>query len=810
MYVQRKQISVASTMVLAVALLLLPGSLQASPARPAQGEGGAWIDYTLDHRANALAAQGSILWVGTRGGLQRWDLGLGAYTKYTPADGLVGTWVYDLAVDGQGRVWVGHNRGLTVFDGVTWTTYDKDNSGIPGDEVLQVTPADNGDVWLVSGVMASDAGLGATVFDGTTWTTYTEANSDLPDDQVTSIAIDNGGSAWFGSRSGDVGEFDGATWTVHHDPTYNSKPTYAVGADDARRMWFTSPTNYAPVLMHDDAGWHHIVPDNDCGYFVRQGALDGAGQLWLTTWKGVCRYDGATWTRYHTGNSLLLSDLTHALAAGGQKVWVGYWDGSGVEPVTVSQFSGSLWDHYQRPDFLPRSFGQGIAVDQEDRKWFGLAPKGVALLDDGDWTLYDNTNSGLPDTCTVIITKDLDGHLWFAGDLCSGGLVEFDGVSWIQHSSLDPGHVPSYTVKAVAVDQGNQVWAGSVQGLSVYDGTTWTTYNTANSGLPSNDVGSVVVDKAGNIWTNCTTRFDGSAWQTFASPEAAIEAYYWDLVETFDEDFACWVADEGRGLVWRAQSTQGVKAYGSGGWLFFSDTDMGLIHPYTWRAWPMGLDLAGNLWVVAGDSNRYYGGVSRFDGSTWTAYRQADGLLEPPAFHMGVDGSNQVWFIGGAGVCAFYDPWQPTQATITPENGGVLTSADGSTVVAFPAGAVTQDTIVTLTPMPSQPSGGLVGIGHFFDLSATPAGIAAPAMDFQKPYTITVEYGDDELGPAIEGTLGLYRWNGVDWLLEPTSSVAVAQNRVSATLDHMTLFAVLGETNRLYLPLIMRGGPSRR
>ena len=781
---------------------LLATSLATSVPCRAQEGAGTWLNHTLDHRPNTLAVHGDDLWVGTWGGLLRWDLDLGTYAKYTPADGLVDTTVHDVAIDGLGRVWAGQERGLSLFDGSAWTTYDKDNSGIPGDVVFNVAVAPGGDVWLASTMVASDIGLGATVYDGDTWTTYDEGNSDLPDDHVTSIAFDGDGNAWVATRSGDVAKFDGATWTIHNDPTYNHESITVIGVDPSGRMWFTSPYNYAPVIMFDGQSWHHIIPENGCDYWVREGALDAAGQLWLSTWAGLCRYDGDTWTRYHDDNSELLSDWTHALAARGQTVWLGYWDASGVAPVTVTQFDGSAWDHLEMPDFLPRSFGQGIAADAEGRKWFGLAPQGVAMFDDENWTLYDSTNSGLPDTCTVIIATDLAGHLWFAGDSCGGGLVEFDGVDWTQHYA--PGGVPHHMVQSVAVDQDNHVWAGSQLGLSVYDGVGWFTYNTSNSGLPADSVDAVVVDGASNIWAGCTTRFDGLTWETYASPEAAVEAYFDDIVATYDHDFRCWVADEARGRVWRAQSTSGIKAYDGLSWQSFSDADIGLIHPYTWRAWPQGLDGAGNLWVVASDGIPRYGGVSRFDGTTWTPYRQPDGLLEPPAFHMAADQHNHVWFIGGAGVSEFYDPWQPMQATITPAGGGTLISADGSTAVQFPPGAVGQDTIVTYTPMPPSPTGQLVDIGHFFDLSAAPIGFAAPAIDLYEPCTVTVEYADQELGTAIEATLGLYWWDGDAWLLEPSSSVELAQNRVTASLDHISLFAVLGLTNRLYLPLVMR------
>jgi ligand-binding sensor domain-containing protein len=781
--------------------LLSLGVVMPGPSR-AQGENVLWKNHTLEYWTQALAVQGDVLWVGTAGGLLRWDLAQDTQTKYTPADGLLGMDIRDLALDSLGRIWVGHDRGLSVLSGSTWTNYHKDNSGIPGDVVLQVDIAGDGTVWLISRPVASDVGLGVTAYDGTTWQTYTEANSGLPDDQAETIGLDQNDHLWVTIRNGDVAVFDGVDWTVHPDPTYNHNTMSFIGPDNTGRMWFTSYYNYAPVLMFDGLFWHHITPEGGCDSGVRRGAFDGSGQLWLTTWAGLCRYDGTTWTRFHEGNSGVLNDVLETIATQGPNVWTGYGFSSAVTPVTITQFDGSAWTHHHKPMMLPQGFGYGLAVDHQGRLWFGLGSKGVAMLDAGEWTVYDDSNSGLPNTCTTVITVDLAGHVWFAGDGCAGGLVEYDGVHWTQHYGIDA--VPDVVVRSVAVDQSGNVWAGSRQGLSVYDGTSWATYNTSNSGLPSNDVGSVLVDGAGHIWTGCMTRFDGLTWQTYASPEDAIETHYDDIVDTFHQNFACWIADNGRGKIWRENGISGVKAYDGVYWQTYSYADMGLVHLYSWRAWPQGLDQAGNLWVVAGDGIPRYGGVSRFDGTTWSGYRQADGLLEPPKWQMAADDDNHVWFVSGFGLSEFYDPWQPVQTTMTPASGGSLTSADGSTTVVFAAGTVTYDMVVTHTPMPPSPTGALVGIGRFFDLSATAIQITAPAIDFQKPYSLTVDYADGDLGPAVESTLGVYWWDGGQWVLEPSSDVDVAANRVTAMPDHMTLFAVLGETNRLYLPLVAR------
>ncbi len=73
-----------------------------------------------------------------------------------------------------------------------------------------------------------------------------------------------------------------------------------------------------------------------------------------------------------------------------------------------------------------------------------------------------------------------------------------------------------------------------------------------------------------------------------------------------------------------------------------------------------------------------------------------------------------------------------------------------------------------------------------------------------QPYTLTIQYTDAEKGPAIENTLALYYWDGAQWVQEPTGAVNAAANTITATPNHFSFWAVLGQTQRLFLPLIQR------
>ena len=99
--------------------------------------------------------------------------------------------------------------------------------------------------------------------------------------------------------------------------------------------------------------------------------------------------------------------------------------------------------------------------------------------------------------------------------------------------------------------------------------------------------------------------------------------------------------------------------------------------------------------------------------------------------------------------------------------------------------------------------GALMGIGHTIDITAVNSDNNQSAQwDSGQSYNLTLHYSESELGPAIENTLAFYYWDGTKWVQEPTSTLDVVNNTLVATPDHLSLWTVLGETKRFFLPFI--------
>lgn len=84
---------------------------------------------------------------------------------------------------------------MSRFDGETWIAYNKDNSGLLGNEIEALAFDPQGRAWI-----ATRKGDGVNVFDGETWIACKKSNSGLVSNKVEAIAFDQKGQAWLATR----------------------------------------------------------------------------------------------------------------------------------------------------------------------------------------------------------------------------------------------------------------------------------------------------------------------------------------------------------------------------------------------------------------------------------------------------------------------------------------------------------------------------------------------------------------------------------------------------------------------------------
>ena len=133
-----------------------------------------------------------------------------------------------------------------------------------------------------------------------------------------------------------------------------------------------------------------------------------------------------------------------------------------------------------------------VKVDVFNNEWIGTNSGGLVKFDGTTWTVYNTTNSGIPDNRVNTIYTEANGHIWVG---TANGLAYFDGEIWTVYNTGNSG-LPSNSIRAIGKDLFGVYWLGTFNGLVKYNGTDWTVYNTDNSGLPGNVINDIAIESS--------------------------------------------------------------------------------------------------------------------------------------------------------------------------------------------------------------------------------------------------------------------------------------------------------------------------
>ncbi|MEI6765904.1 MAG: two-component regulator propeller domain-containing protein [Bacteroidota bacterium] len=307
--------------------------------------------------------------------------------------------------------------------------------------------------------------------------------------------------------------------------------------------------------------------------------------------------------------------------------------------LSGSAVKSQVFTNYTTVEGLPDNFIiGGVAVDTNNNKWFGTAV-GVAKFDDVNWTVYD-TADGLVDNYTSCIAVDKNNNVWVGTNF---GVSKFDGSAWTTYTTAD-GLIDNGVIY-IAADIDGSVWFATTAGVSKYDGVTWTDFTTTD-GLPSNNIDYIAVDAAGNKWFGTVmggvSMYDNS---TFTNISMATMDSLQD-----DNVFAVGIDNSGHKFIgtWYGIS----ELDNANNWFANYDTASGLYNNYVRD---IKVDSNDNVWVGLFADYNTQGGISKFDGSTWTSYTMADGLVDKQVIRLAVDKNNVVWIATGNGVSKLQD-----------------------------------------------------------------------------------------------------------------------------------------------------------
>ena len=304
------------------------------------------------------------------------------WTSYTASEGVLASdAVRALALDVEGRVWIGTRGGLTIYEEDEITILKATQSPLPDNRVtaLELDPA--GRMWV--GTVA-----GVSVVEDGNWITYTAVQMGVPSAEVLALAADPEGGMWVGTRSG-VAMWDGSTWQAFspREAGLTSDTVLALALDEVGRVWLGTDRGLAVLDLGDEMSpWISYTATSSSLPSNGVQALEPSprGGIWIGTGGGgLCLFEREDWTCYRAGTSGLPWNTVNALAVDGQqRIWVATERPTEIGgAVTVLNLSdGPEWRTYT-PRNSGLSSGQVNAIlqDRKGRYWFATAFEGVSV-----------------------------------------------------------------------------------------------------------------------------------------------------------------------------------------------------------------------------------------------------------------------------------------------------------------------------------------------------------------------------------------------------------------------------------------------
>jgi len=606
-----------------------------------------------------------FLWFGTSDGLRRYDGYSFRDYRHDPKDpnSISGATVYALFKDRSGRLWVGSDAFLDMFDPATEKFTHFSGPGTTGIEglVLDIRQDQKGMLWI-----ASYHGLYRV--DPATWHTVhyrhePDNPSTLSSNLLKATLEEKDGTFWVATERG-IDLFDRETGKVtrHFSLMNGVEPLrMSLFQDHTGVLWaiFSSKNGLAKVdraanevtqyLFSDELGQNTGV-DSVCE--------DTDGNMWLGTGSsGLLKLDRdrTRFIRYRSNprdpESLGAGIVLALLEDREGSIWVGTRGGLArfdSRPSPFQTYQPKIGSSVDEDVELSAS----VFEDSHGVLWIGSQPvknriegKGKRLSYFGDTRSYGK----FFDSAVRSIAEDRAGYLWFG---TYHGLYRVNPrarqVKAYRHNSAAPQSLSNDNVPSLFVDHGGVLWAGTMDGLDSFDPTSghFRTYRASGDGLNQYQV--IVEDQQGILWlgTEYTglQRFDPSTghFTIYRNRPGVDTSLSNDNVSAIciDTSGIIWIGTQ-NGLNRFDPATQTFTAYFERDGLP-SNLITG-IHE----------DERGNLWLSTRNE------ISRFNTRTKTFanYYSSDGIVKGNMYgpHTGWRGSNgEMFFDSTAGVTAFF------------------------------------------------------------------------------------------------------------------------------------------------------------
>ena len=270
-----------------------------------------------------IHVDGDVVWVGTSGGLIRYNNRTDEFKLFDTKSGLLSNGIFHVGALDERIVLGTYGGGMALMSPKSeqWETYNIPE-GLGDAFVYDVLKVANGDVWIATWSGANRVRKGE-LKNRANWDLYTVDNTKggLPNDWVYGLAEGKDGVLWVATEGG-LARFKDDKWTSWNHKNGLGAPYEAVKADIQYKS-DPSQASQHHARQKEEMGLQDVNVAYNPNYIVSL-AVDEDGIVWAGTWGGgLARFDGRKFRNYTVADGLPGNHVFMLHVDRKQRLWIG-------------------------------------------------------------------------------------------------------------------------------------------------------------------------------------------------------------------------------------------------------------------------------------------------------------------------------------------------------------------------------------------------------------------------------------------------------------------------------------------------------
>ena len=421
-----------------------------------------------------LVSRDNTLWIGMEGGgLIRYRDG--AFRAYTPEDGLTNAFVRTVYEDSKNRIWAGTDSGLFLISGDRTERVDN-TSKIPSLAVHALYEDRRGALWA--------GGSHLLRIEGSSVTQY-QLPGEASQNRVKTILESHDGTVWVGTVSG-LQRFTTGSARFVGVPEVRGTVRFLRETSD-HTLWIGT-IGRGLHTYHDNHFSELTAPDHLPSNTVLNLFEDAERNIWIGTQGGMVRL---------SKTPVRTVSLPDAADSDAETVYQDHNGDLWVAAVNLFRVRDGKATPYHFPEIAGVRI-RNVFRDRDGALWIGTEGRGAYRQTGAKLTHY-STKNGLVNNFIRAFLQSRDGSIWITTD---------EGVSRWRPEGLTNFEMRDglcyFSTRSILEDHNGDIWIGTDRGISRLRGGKFE-HDAATDALKHEKVWAIHEDPTGAMWFGTRT-----------------------------------------------------------------------------------------------------------------------------------------------------------------------------------------------------------------------------------------------------------------------------------------------------------------